>query len=389
VSETWDREELYAEIWDKPLVKVAVKYNVSAVALGKVCRKLQIPLPGRGYWTKMEFGKPVEQAPLPTATNLPVVRKMKETYAKASGNTEAVEPIDESDPELVRIAAVRKAKVLVDEKSTLHKTVSQTRQELKQASVDSRGILIRPRGKLTLDIRVSKTMLQRAILLMNAFVVKIESEGITIAPENTRPECENIHANVFGQSVSFGIVERANQKNKREEKSYSWTRMVYDYEPSGLLEFRLGGYSYYGAKTWRDGKRRELESLLSEFVAELMLEGRRKRIAAELRQKEELERRRKEEGLDELAKLIKEEEKKVRELNSWVKRWVRAKRMRRFISTLEREWKSQGIDPSPESEQGQRIAWMKEQSDRLDPMIPSPPSILDRKNELRHWYCKP
>jgi len=49
VSETWNREELYVEIWEKPLVKVAVKYNTSAVALGKVCRKLQIPLPGRGH----------------------------------------------------------------------------------------------------------------------------------------------------------------------------------------------------------------------------------------------------------------------------------------------------------------------------------------------------
>jgi hypothetical protein len=88
VSETWNREELYAEIWEKPLVKIAAKYNISAVALGKVCRKLQIPLPGRGHWTKKEFGKAVEQTPLPTATNLPVVRKMKEAYAKLRGNVE-------------------------------------------------------------------------------------------------------------------------------------------------------------------------------------------------------------------------------------------------------------------------------------------------------------
>ena len=382
MSETWSREELYAEIWEKPLVKVAAKYNISAVALGKVCRKLQIPLPGRGYWTKKEFGKPVEQTPLPTATNLPVVRKMKETYTSARGNAEAVEAIDESDPELIRIAAVRKTEVPVNEKAILHKTVSQTRQAMKQASVDSRGILIRPRGELTLNIRVSKKMLDRAIRLVNAFIVKIESEGITIAPETTQRECENLHANVFGQSVSFGIVEKAIQKNKREDKSYSWTRVVYDYEPCGLLEFHVGGYSYYGAKTWRDGKTRKLESLLSEFVAELMLEGRRKRIAAELRQKEELDQRRKEEELEKLAKLIKEEEKKVRDLNSWVMMWARAKRMRRFITALEKEWKSQGIDLSPESEKAKRIAWMKGQADRLDPMIPSPPSILDRKNEL-------
>jgi hypothetical protein len=63
--ETWNREELYAEIWEQPLVTLAPKYGISAVALGKVCRKLQIPLPGHGYWVKKEFGKSVKRLPLP------------------------------------------------------------------------------------------------------------------------------------------------------------------------------------------------------------------------------------------------------------------------------------------------------------------------------------
>jgi hypothetical protein len=75
----WNREALYAEVWETPMVKVASKYGISVVALGKVCRKLQIPLPGRGYWTKKEFGKPVEKIPLPEARNVPAVRRMKAT----------------------------------------------------------------------------------------------------------------------------------------------------------------------------------------------------------------------------------------------------------------------------------------------------------------------
>ena len=75
--ETWNRQELYAEIWEQPFVKVAAKYGISAVVLRKVCRKLQIPLPGRGYWTKKEFGKPVEKLPLPEARNVPIVHRFK------------------------------------------------------------------------------------------------------------------------------------------------------------------------------------------------------------------------------------------------------------------------------------------------------------------------
>jgi hypothetical protein len=134
---------------------------------------------------------------------------MKEAYAKVRGNVEVLEAIYQTDPELIRIATVRKTEIPVSEKSVLHKTVSQTRQVLKQASVDSRGILIRPYRELTLDIRVSKKMLDRAIRLMNAFVLKIESEGITIVPENTQQERENFHANVFGQNVDYQLKIQA------------------------------------------------------------------------------------------------------------------------------------------------------------------------------------
>ena len=74
--DVWNREELHAEIWEQPLVRVAAKYAISAV-LGNVCRKPQIPFPGRGYWTKKEFGKPVERTPLKGAKDLPVVQVLK------------------------------------------------------------------------------------------------------------------------------------------------------------------------------------------------------------------------------------------------------------------------------------------------------------------------
>jgi len=35
--ETWNREELYAGVWEQPLVKLALKYGISGVALGRSC----------------------------------------------------------------------------------------------------------------------------------------------------------------------------------------------------------------------------------------------------------------------------------------------------------------------------------------------------------------
>src|SRR5262249_22197740 len=118
------------------------------------------------------------------------------------------------------------ATVLVNETRTLHKFVSQTRTALKQARVDSRSILVRPHGEPTLNIRVSKKMLDRAIRLMNAFVLKVEAEGLTLFIDR---EKQDICAQDLNQSVKFAIVERALQKNKREIREYSWKRFEYDY----------------------------------------------------------------------------------------------------------------------------------------------------------------
>jgi hypothetical protein len=59
------RVELYEQVWSEPVTKVAEKYGISGVALAKVCRKLDVPLPGRGYWAKKAAGQRLKKTPLP------------------------------------------------------------------------------------------------------------------------------------------------------------------------------------------------------------------------------------------------------------------------------------------------------------------------------------
>ena len=35
-----------------PMLKLAKEFGVSSEALGKTCRKLHVPVPGRGYWQR-------------------------------------------------------------------------------------------------------------------------------------------------------------------------------------------------------------------------------------------------------------------------------------------------------------------------------------------------
>ncbi len=61
----YDRDTLYEEVWAEPLIDVAERYGVSDVALGKTCRKLAVPLPGRGYWAKVKAGQNPKKTKLP------------------------------------------------------------------------------------------------------------------------------------------------------------------------------------------------------------------------------------------------------------------------------------------------------------------------------------
>jgi len=60
---TYNRENLYKEVWERPVVKVAEQYGVSDVAIHKICKALNIPTPPLGYWAKVRAGAKIKQTP--------------------------------------------------------------------------------------------------------------------------------------------------------------------------------------------------------------------------------------------------------------------------------------------------------------------------------------
>ena len=59
------REELYAQVWAEPMTRLALRYGLSDRGLAKTCERMGIPVPGRGYWAKVQSGRVPPQAKLP------------------------------------------------------------------------------------------------------------------------------------------------------------------------------------------------------------------------------------------------------------------------------------------------------------------------------------
>jgi hypothetical protein len=64
------RAELHAKVWSEPMVKIAKEFGISDRGLAKTCARLEVPVPPRGYWAKLQAGKPVSKFPLPAAKPL-------------------------------------------------------------------------------------------------------------------------------------------------------------------------------------------------------------------------------------------------------------------------------------------------------------------------------
>jgi AcrR family transcriptional regulator len=64
---TLSRRELHERVWSKPLTAVAEDFGISRNGLAKICDRLMIPYPGRGYWTTAQQREPAAPPPLPAA----------------------------------------------------------------------------------------------------------------------------------------------------------------------------------------------------------------------------------------------------------------------------------------------------------------------------------
>ena len=75
------RVELFDLVWSKPMTHLAKELGLSDVGLRKICVKFGIPLPPRGHWSRLQFGKQDPRPELPFVNNNPQIRLPDESTA--------------------------------------------------------------------------------------------------------------------------------------------------------------------------------------------------------------------------------------------------------------------------------------------------------------------
>jgi hypothetical protein len=119
----------------------------------------------------------------------------------------AVEQPEPTDAEYLRIKELESRRWTIDAAARRHKLVIATEQRLRHARPDSHGML--HAGWDALDVRVSKSSVERALNIMNAVITSLEAEKFPVILVR---EKHSARVQIFGHAIPFGIIKSIERK---------------------------------------------------------------------------------------------------------------------------------------------------------------------------------
>ena len=399
------RQRLYEEIWNVPMQEVASNNCTSPSRLIRICGELDLPTPPSQYWARLANGERVHSVPLPKAKEKPSsyrLSQLEQLLRHLQYSEEAKKLLwRESDPAM---------KITVDEELTSpHPIVRRAAGTLRKAGKNWRikkvtGYGRQParraqkedvfRQQACLHIHAVDDAFERALRVADALLKALELRGFRI--EVTLPEEEKgllVYSSshpqrqvkpsrtgvyILGTFVEFSIEEdhdvvkipapsqRSGKKHLAAPYSYN-PRPEYEHNLNGVLALKIKTDSHRGSRrTWRDSKRKRVESCLNAFVVGLIR-------AAEWTRLEQLVRARQEQDRKERARRREEEMKRkelearlIYDLDSRVQDWRHAKAVRRFVDAVETKAGGKHEALSEDSELGRWLVWARRYAHRLE-----------------------
>lgn len=390
-----DRETLYNEVWTEPVTIVALRYGLSDVGLAKMCRKLSIPIPSRGYWAKVKAGRIMKRVPLP---------KIARPF---SGATPSLAKLPDAELETLKIARkaaaeVRKEALELIEASmpaaTEHPLVQATRKRLCRRDGWPANTLLRSAPKDGINVSVTRDSIERALLVVNGLLNALIKQGITCEVDSARGLTLLVQQET-GTSLEFALTEHVSRSqhevtaaeerarkrywnNARSNASLEYPHIPrYDYTPTGVLTVQVGRWP---SKSWKDTPKKSLERRLPEMVVGVMA------LVHETYAKKQEDARREaafaqaKDQYEYLMQRRRNEEERFKKVESSADDFDRACRLRALATAYEQR---AGAASELSPQQHEWLQWVRAKADWLDPLILVSDPILDapEPKEPRRW----
>lgn len=389
------REELYQKVWATPISRLAKEFGLSDVGLAKICRKMKIPRPPRGYWAKLEAGHKVSKTPLPRWTvgaEKKVSITVREVTTPAPAQA-ALQPAQEDVERGIRFERDPRNRIRVGNRASWREQIVQTEERFAHARKSEWGLLT-PQAQYTFAIHVSKDCLERSLNIMSALLEALERRGLKVYP--SRQQQHTTVVEILDQTFKVRLFEATRYEllplNHKQlaalERSGRIFGREHRYVPTGHLVLSIEGLERSGLRrNWQDTQALRLEERLNEFVIGLYKAVRYRRnkllvdqIAQRQRQEEAQRREEARRVWEHKHELIREEKARIGQLHEQANAWHESQRLRAYIQAV-----AEGPDGQSEATRTW-VAWATSVADRLDPLAPTPPSILDEEEKLGKYF---
>jgi hypothetical protein len=366
------RRELYDKVWTQPVRSIAVQLGVSDVALAKHCKRMKIPVPGRGYWAQVAARTNGKRIPLPALPPHDAVTPPEAVFQVAPVN-----PQRASGPVALQIAFEADPTNAIAVPETLrsaHPLVGATRDALQ--STARRGVeFVGNRQMHHLDIDVTRGSLPRALRIMDALVKACEVRGwrVSLGTGDDRKS----YVTIFEQRIPFGIRETLKKilnEPAKPQRLYDGTfckpwHSKHRDEPTGRLAFIIRhSWGYSVDKSWVETPTRPLQERLSAFMISLVSAANEE---VELHRRREQQRRATQEA--EERRLLEQrrreaESARVRALHRQSIQWERSRRLRDYVVAVRAAAELQPGGLQAGSELADWLVWAEAQARSLDPL---------------------
>lgn len=376
---TLTRVELHELVWRTPMMHLAEHFGLSGNGLAKICARMEIPVPPRGYWAKKAAGHKVAIAKLPTRPHA--------ALASITLNRAPRPAMDGASPRKIAEQLAATIEILVLDRLTRpHHIIAGWLEDHERRKREAK----RERDSWLRDMQMPAELTgqdRRQHRILDGLFKALERHGATVSQNDRR----TLLVEVDDQKIEFGLREKLTQTRRplteREKQWESWNKsgMKTDLQGSGFLIFSIKSYLVGDLKReWLEKTGKSLESMLPQIAATMLiaaplLKEQARRRAEDAQRLAIEQRRREDERLQE-----KRNRNQIRRLVELSSAWREFEIAREFLQALEQS------EYNPAEIVGDKsirdwIDWARQEINQQDTLQRGAKAVFSDMAQITNW----